>query len=72
MRKTINISVSEDMASTPKGSTDNDEAFQLYLKGEFYRQKATPGDLQKAIEMYEKAVSDDPNYALAYQGLALA
>jgi len=59
-------------AAAPRSGTENNEAFQLYLKGEFHRHKGTPTDTRTAIEMYQKAVEVDPQYALAYQGLALA
>ncbi len=52
--------------------TQNPNAFEQYLKGEFYRQKATPDDLKRAIEFYKKALEFDSNYALAHQGLALS
>ncbi|MBP6002537.1 MAG: protein kinase [Pyrinomonadaceae bacterium] len=55
-----------------KSYTENNEAFQFYLKGEFNRQKGTPAGTQASIENYEKALQIDPYYALAYQGLALA
>lgn len=52
--------------------TENPKAFELYLQGEFYRQKATPEGTRKAIELYKQALDLDANYALAYQGMALA
>lgn len=55
-----------------KSFTQNPEAFEFYLKGEYHRQKATPDDTRKSIEFYKKALETDPNYALAFQGLALA
>jgi TolB-like protein/Tfp pilus assembly protein PilF len=69
--------VSEKFASpeakpiSTKSYTENTEAFESYLKGEFHRQKATPEDTKKAIDYFKKALEIDPNYALAYQGLAL-
>ncbi|MBL8180872.1 MAG: protein kinase [Blastocatellia bacterium] len=54
-----------------KSYTTNNEAFSLYLKGEFSRQKGTPAGVTESIEYYKKAIEIDPNYALAYQGLAL-
>ena len=50
--------------------TDNAEAFQLYLKGRYFWNKRTGKDFQKAIEFFEQARTKDPNYALAYVGLA--
>lgn len=54
-----------------KSYTTNNEAFSLYLKGEFNRQKGTPAGVLESIDNYNKAIEIDPNYALAYQGLAL-
>jgi serine/threonine protein kinase/tetratricopeptide (TPR) repeat protein len=56
----------------PVASTMNNEAFQLYLKGEFHRQKGTPADTMTSLKLYEDAIKLDPAYALAYQGMALA
>jgi eukaryotic-like serine/threonine-protein kinase len=53
-----------------KQYTANAEAFQLYLKGRFYWNKRTPPDLQRAIPFFQQAIDKDPNYALAYSGLA--
>ncbi len=53
-----------------KNYTGNTEAYQLYLKGRFYWNKRTGKDLQKAIEYFEQAIDVDPNYALAFAGLA--
>lgn len=53
-----------------KQYTANAEAYQLYLKGRFYWNKRTPGDFQKSIPLFEQAIEKDPNYALAYSGLA--
>lgn len=53
-----------------KNYTQNVAAYQSYLKGRFYWNKRTGKDLQKSIEYFERAVALDPNYALAYAGLA--
>jgi len=50
--------------------TDNAEAYQLYLKGRFNWNKYTEEGFKKAIEYYNQALQKDPNYALAYAGLA--
>ncbi|MEY2545539.1 MAG: hypothetical protein QOG48_656 [Verrucomicrobiota bacterium] len=50
--------------------TANAEAHQLYLKGRFFWNKRTGGDLKKSIEYFEQAIAADPNYALAYAGVA--
>jgi len=46
------------------------EAYQAYLRGLFYWNKRTYNDMQKAISYYEQAILEEPDYALAYVGLA--
>jgi serine/threonine protein kinase/Tfp pilus assembly protein PilF len=53
-----------------KGGTSDPEAYQLYLKGRFYWEKRTPESLDKARDFFNQAIEKDPNYALAYLGLA--
>lgn len=55
-----------------RGYTENAGAFEFYLKGEFERQKMTTEGNRNSIEFYRRALELDANYALAYQGLALA
>lgn len=62
----------DDVAKVTKAYTTNPEAYQLYLKGNFYRTKYTEDGYKKAIEYYEQAIAIDPNYALAYQSMAAA
>src|SRR5437867_1411017 len=50
--------------------TENTEAHQLYLKGRFFWNKRTGNDLKKSIDYFEQAIAADPNYALAYAGVA--
>jgi TolB-like protein/Tfp pilus assembly protein PilF len=57
-------------AKVLKRYTDNTEAYSLYLAGRFFWNKRTTESTQKAIEYYEKAIEKDPNYALAYSGIA--
>ena len=59
-----------DQARMEKQYTANSEAYELYLKGRFYWNKRTPTDFQKAIAFFQQAIERDPNYALAYSGLA--
>ncbi len=53
-----------------KKPTANPEAYELYLKGRFFWNKRTGADLRKAIDYFNQAIAKDPNYALAYSGLA--
>jgi len=50
--------------------TANAEAHQLYLKGRFFWNKRTGSDLKKSIDYFKQAIAADPNYALAYAGVA--
>jgi TolB-like protein/DNA-binding winged helix-turn-helix (wHTH) protein/Flp pilus assembly protein TadD len=53
-----------------KPYTDNVEAYQAYLQGLYHLNKRKGEDLKKAIANFQQAVAIDPNYALAYAGLA--
>lgn len=53
-----------------KKATENLEAYQLYLQGRYFWNKRTKEGLMKGIEYFEQAIRKDPNYALAYAGLA--
>ena len=46
------------------------EAFQHYLRGRHFWYKRTPRDLKTALSYFKKAVEADPEYTLAYSGLA--
>lgn len=59
-----------DEQKLAKTYTANPVAYQHYLRGRFYWNKRTAKDLQKAIEYFQQAVAADPDYALAYAGLA--
>ena len=59
-----------DIAKVEKNYTADPEAFQLYLKGKFFWNKRTGEALKQAAEFYNQAIEKDPNYALAYSGLA--
>jgi serine/threonine protein kinase/tetratricopeptide (TPR) repeat protein len=50
--------------------TQNPEAYQLYVKGRYYWTKRTNADVKTAIAYFNQAIDKDPNYALAYSGLA--
>ena len=59
-----------EKSSIAKTPTVNPEAYELYLKGRFFWNKRTGTDLRKAIDYFNQAIAKDPNYALAYVGLA--
>src|SRR5262249_43328534 len=47
-------------------------AYELYLKGRSFWRKRSGDNILKAIAFYEQAIARDPNYALAYAGMAEA
>ena len=59
-----------EKSSIAKTPTVNPEAYELYLKGRFFCEKRTGADLRKSIEYFNQAIAKDPNYPLAYVGLA--
>ena len=66
----LKLRVTADEKGITKNYTENNEAYQLYLKGRFYWNKRTAYALHKSVEFYEQAIQRDPNFALAYAGLA--
>jgi TolB-like protein/DNA-binding winged helix-turn-helix (wHTH) protein/Flp pilus assembly protein TadD len=48
----------------------NYEAYDLYLKGQYFWNKRTVEGFERAIDYYQQAIAKDPNYARAYAGLA--
>ncbi len=59
-----------DEAKVIKTSTADPEAYQSYLKGRYYWNRRTSENLKKAIAQFKIATDRDPNYALAFAGLA--
>ena len=53
-----------------KRGTDSAEAFESYLRGRYYWNSYTEAGLAKALECYNHAISLDPDYSLAYTGIA--
>ena len=53
-----------------KRYTESTEAYQTYLKGRFYWNKRTLEGLRRGVEYFQQAIRLDPDYALAYAGLA--
>jgi adenylate cyclase len=65
----INL-LGEEKARLKKRYTDNNEAFQHYLKGIHLINVETEESLESAIEHFKKAIEKDPDYALAYAGIS--
>ena len=59
-----------DQQKLTRGSTENSEAYQLYLKAKYHTSKFTKDEFRKGIDYFNQALAKDPNYGLAYSGLA--
>ncbi len=53
-----------------KRYTENLEAYQLYLNGRYFWNKRTGEGFRKALNYFNQSIEKDPNYALAYVGVA--
>jgi len=60
------IDISRQASLPPKTS----EAYDLYLRGQYFWNKRTPEGFERAIECFQQAITKDPEYAQAYAGLA--
>ncbi|MDQ3665888.1 MAG: protein kinase [Acidobacteriota bacterium] len=66
----LKLKVSGQEKGLAKHYTESNEAYQSYLKGRFYWNKRSQEGFQKALEYFQQAIERDPNFALAYSGLA--
>ena len=60
---------SSDLQKLALGSTQNPEAYQLYLKGTHYTSKFTKDGFDKGIDNLNQAIAIDSNYSRAYSAL---
>jgi len=67
LKARLNGRAGEVLASRP---TENLEAHELYLKGRYFWNRRSTASLRKAGDYFQEAIDLDPNYALAYAGLA--
>ena len=79
LQREIPLDVSEKLRLTLSGEskerltrahTDNPEAYQLYLKGRYVWEKFTQEGAKQAVQYFDEAIKKDPNYAIAYAGIA--
>jgi serine/threonine protein kinase/tetratricopeptide (TPR) repeat protein len=60
----------EEMESLTRRYTENAEAYNLYLQGRFFWEKRSEEGFNQALDCFKRAIELDPDYALAYAGLA--
>jgi DNA-binding winged helix-turn-helix (wHTH) protein/TolB-like protein/Tfp pilus assembly protein PilF len=60
----------EDRKLLAKRYTQNSEAYQSYLRGRYHWNKRTTEGLKAGVDYFKQAIEGDPQYALAYAGLA--
>jgi len=65
----VQLSSAEQQQLT-KRDTQNPEAYQLYLRGRYFWNKRTPEGVKQGLAYFQQAIERDPNYALAYAGVA--
>ena len=53
-----------------KRYTENREAYDAYMRGRYLWNKRNPKDFKRSLDLFQKAIELDPNYALAYTGIA--
>lgn len=61
---------SEEKRRLTRQNTENADAYQLYLRGRYHWNKRTPESMNRGIDYFKQALEKDPQYALAYAGLA--
>ncbi len=67
LRITLSPQEQEAIAAKP---TENHQAYDLYLRGKSYARRLTRQDLEFALQMFQSAVAQDPDFALAYAAIA--
>ena len=54
------------------GYTSNPDAWNYYSQAQYHALRIEPAEIRKALGLYQQAIDVDPNYALAYAGMAEA
>ena len=68
--QSLKWSIGANQQQVARRYSENREAYESYLRGRFFFDKRTSENYEKAVADFQKAISLDPNYALAYTGLA--
>lgn len=60
----------EETQGLQRRYTENQQAYETFLKAHFFMTKGTPEGIEKSIEYFRQAIDLDPKYAMAYAGLS--
>ncbi len=60
----------EETQGLQKRYTENQQAYEAFLKAHFFMGKLTPAGIDKSIDYFRQAIDLDPKYAMAYAGLS--
>jgi DNA-binding winged helix-turn-helix (wHTH) protein/TolB-like protein len=60
----------EEKQGLQKRYTQNQQAYESFLKAHFFMGKTTRADTDRSIELFQQAIDLDPKYAMAYAGLS--
>jgi DNA-binding winged helix-turn-helix (wHTH) protein/TolB-like protein len=60
----------EETQGLQRRYTENQQAYETFLKAHFFMNKLTPADIDKSIAYFRQAIELDPKYAMAYAGLS--
>jgi serine/threonine-protein kinase len=60
----------EETQGVERRYTENQQAYETFLKAHFFMNKLTPAGIEKSIEYFRQAIDLDPKYAMAYAGLS--
>ena len=66
----VQVKLTNPTAASAQSSPRNREAYDFYLRGRYYWNQLTPPAIRQAISYFEQAVAVDPDYALAWSGMA--
>jgi TolB-like protein/DNA-binding winged helix-turn-helix (wHTH) protein/Tfp pilus assembly protein PilF len=68
----VRLRLSHEGRDSARRHTQNADAYDLYLRARHFANQRTPPTTRRAIELYEQATQLDPDYALAWAGIATA
>ena len=60
----------KEKAAVVKRHTEDHQAYELYLKGNYFWNQRSEEGYHKAIDFFQRAIEKDPDYARAYAGMA--